>query len=255
VDTFSSHFDVLGPRFAPLMPEQEAAGPWSADHPEISFRRYQPGDIPACARLAEDAWPPGSVIGSKHQEVSGMESYMEYSVDVSNWTDVAYTSDGIVGFLFGRIENLAGTEVPKRSLLGELKSLLGTFLEYGPMTPTLLRFLWNLYLTEVKVRLRMPESDASIEMFIVDSKHRGKGVGGELLDRFLKASRDAGASLVTLYTDDRMSNWGFYESHGFKRVGTFHDNVTTHYSGTKAQGIIFAMDLENRKVMKGNGFS
>jgi ribosomal protein S18 acetylase RimI-like enzyme len=187
------------------------------------------------------------VIGSKQQELSGMESYMEYSLSVSNWTDVAYSSDGIAGFLFGRIKNLAGTDVPKRSLLGEVEGLLETFLDYGHMTPTLLRFLWNLFLTETKVRLRMPKSDASIEMFIVDSKHRGKGVGGELLDRFLKASRDAGASLVTLYTDDRMSNWRFYESHGFKRVGTFYDNVTTHYSGTEAHGIIFARNLSDGK--------
>ena len=146
-------------------------------HPGISFRSYEPGDIPACAHLAEDAWPSGSTIASKEQEMSGMEGYMEYSLSVSNWTDIACTSDGIVGFLFGRVDNYLGKGKLKRSLFGEIPSITKSFFEYGRMTPSLLRFLWNLVLTETKVKLRIPRSDASIEMFIVDSKHRGKGVG------------------------------------------------------------------------------
>jgi GNAT superfamily N-acetyltransferase len=83
-------------------------------------------------------------------------------------------------------------------------------------------------------------------MFIVDSKHRGRGIGGELIERFLKAARDSGARLVTVYTDDRMSNWQFYERKGFKRIGTFYDNITSHYSGAHARGIIYALDLPEK---------
>jgi hypothetical protein len=41
-----------------------------------------------------------------------------------------------------------------------------------------------------------------------------------------------------------MSDWRFYERRGFKRVRTFHDNITSRYSGSDANGIIFTLDLQ-----------
>lgn len=212
----------------------------------ITFRKFQQGDIPKCGRLAREAWPPRKSAGRETFPESGMDEYMEYSLGVSNYTDMACSSDQIVGFLFGRIDGLK-EEVPHKSLLGELPSMAKSFLQYESMDLHELAFMWTLFLTEVKIRLRMPKSDASIEMFIVDSRYRGTGIGTELVNRFLRRAKDSGARLVTLYTDDRMSNWQFYERRGFKRVGTFYDNITSHYSGQDSTGIIYAMDLSEPK--------
>jgi ribosomal protein S18 acetylase RimI-like enzyme len=125
-----------------------------------------------------------------------------------------------------------------------LPSLAKSLLDYNVLTFRELGFLWNVLLTEFKLHLRLPKSDASIEMFIVDSRYRGKGIGTQLLDMFLETARASGAKLVSLYTDDRMSNWQFYETHGFKRIGTFYDNITSHYSGHDSVGIIYAMVLD-----------
>jgi ribosomal protein S18 acetylase RimI-like enzyme len=175
-----------------------------------------------------------------------MDEYMEYSLGVSNYTNMACSSDQIVGFLFGRIDGLK-EEVPHKSLLGELPSMARSFFEYESLNLHELAFMWTLFLTEVKLLLRMPKSDASIEMFIVGSRYRGTGIGTELVNRFLRTAKESGARLVTLYTDDRMSNWQFYERRGFKRVGTFYDNITSHYSGQDSMGIIYAMDLSEVK--------
>jgi ribosomal protein S18 acetylase RimI-like enzyme len=218
----------------------------------ISFRRYEPGDLSTCTSLAEDAWPPGPGIVSKKQETSGMKGYIGYSVGLANWTDMACASEGVVGFLFGRIDKYPGAPVPKRSPLGELPTFIRSFFIENRMTPKSISFTWSLFLTELKVKLRIPKSDASIEMFIVCSKHRGKGVGSELIDRFLRAARKSGSSLVTVYTDNMMSNWQFYEKRGFKRVETFHDNITSHYSGLDSTGIIFALDLREGKQKTGS---
>jgi|GEM_PF-1114742 len=226
-----------------MMPERDEGTLDSADRAIISFRRYEPADLSTCASLAEEAWPPGPGIVTKEQETSGMRGYIGYSVGLANWTDIACTSEGIVGFLFGRIDNYPGAPVPKRSPLGELPTFIRSFFIENRMTTKSILFTWSLFLTELKVKLRIPKSDASIEMFIVSSKHRGKGVGSELFDRFLRAAREAGSSLVTVYTDNMMSNWQFYEKHGFKRIGTFHDNITSHYSGLDSTGIIFALGL------------
>lgn len=209
----------------------------------VSFREYSPGDIAACALLAREAWPAGPAASSKEIELAGMEGYMQYSLDSSNWADIAYTDDGVVGFLFGRINGLRGRPAPERSPLGEVPSLVRSILGHDKARPRLLAFVWSLALTEFKLKLNMPRSDASVEMFIVSEGLRGRGVGSELLDRFLTAARQAGSALVTVYTDDKVSDWRFYERRGFRRVGTFKDNITTHYSGVAARGIIFALDL------------
>jgi ribosomal protein S18 acetylase RimI-like enzyme len=113
------------------------------------------------------------------------------------------------------------------------------------MTPWHISMVWGIVLTELKLMVKMPRSDASIEMFIVNSKHRGRGIGTELVDRFLRAAKEARSTLVTVYSDDRMSNWQFYERYGFEKIGTFHDNITSFYSGGDARGIILALDLRD----------
>jgi ribosomal protein S18 acetylase RimI-like enzyme len=214
--------------------------------PEVSFRRYAPGDIPVCARLAREAWPANEDVAQGHSEQTGMEGYMEYSLSASNYTDIATTPEGMAGFLFGRIDGYPGRPVQRRSMLGELPSIVRSSLEHGPTMKSMLGFLWSLGLTDLKLMLRMPKSDAAIEMLIVDSRHRERGIGTELMDRFLRTAADSGARLVTLYTDDRMSNWQFYERKGFRRVGTFYDNITSHYSGAHTRGIIYALDLPEK---------
>jgi len=212
---------------------------------KVSFRKYEQGDIPTMARLARDAWPAGPEMKSPEHELSGMEGYIEYSLSVANWTEVAFASDGIVGFLFGRIDNYKGKPLPRRSFLRESPTAIRWFLRMGKRTIWHISFVWGIMLTELKLALKTPASDASIEMFIVDSEHRGRGIGGLLLDRFLSAAKEAGSSLVTVYTDDRMSDWQYYERRGFRKVGTFYDNITSHYSGSNARGIIFALDLKD----------
>ncbi len=196
--------------------------------------------------MARDAWPARSMVGSSELEQSGMEGYVEYSLGASNWTDIAFTREGVVGFLFGRIDKYHERTIARKSMLGELPNSVKSFIKKGRVTPWHLSMIWGIVLTDLKLMLKMPESDASIEMFIVDSKHRGKGIGGELARRFLDAAREAGSSLVTVYTDDRMSNWNYYEKLGFERVATFHDNITSRYSGSDANGIIFALELKPR---------
>ncbi len=240
------HVLVPGNRFAHQMSECGRADQESLNIPDVSFRRFTQGDIPSLARLARDAWPARTTVRSSELEQSGMEGYVEYALGASNWTDVACNSEGVIGFLFGRIDNYSGTALPGKPIVGELPSAIRSFFRKGQMTRWHLSMVWGIVLTDLKLMLNMPDSDASIEMLIVGSEHRGKGVGGQLVDRFLAAAREAGSSMVTVYTDDRMSDWRFYERWGFKRVRTFHDNITSRYSGSDANGIIFALDLQGK---------
>ncbi len=116
------------------------------------------------------------------------------------------------------------------------RSLLGA----GRDTAILLKFLWNLELTEMKVRLNMPRTEASIEMFIVGREHRRKGLGTKLMDRFIGKAISVGSGTVTVYTDDTLSNWQFYERRGFKQIGSFYDNITSYYSKRPCRGVVYS---------------
>lgn len=214
---------------------------------ELSFRPCKDNDIPALARLAKEAWPANSTVGSVEDELSGMESYIEYSLSVSNWTEVAEAKEGVVGFLLGRIDRYPTRPLARRTFVGEFPAALSWLLKRREKTSWHLSFAWAILLTDLKLMLNRPASDASIEMFIVDSRHRGKGIGRELMERFLEAARRAGSKSVTVYTDDRMSNWQYYERWGFKKIKIFYDNITSKYSGRPAQGMIFVLDIGGGK--------
>jgi GNAT superfamily N-acetyltransferase len=215
----------------------------SADGQGISFRGYAPEDLLACTRLAEEAWPPGPDLAIKDAVSWGMEGYIESSLTNANWTEVAYDSQGVVGFLFGRIDKYRGEATVRGSFFSELPMLAKYIVGRYRRTPGILTLFWTLLLTQLKLKLNMPRSDAEIGLFIVDSKHRGKGIGGMLFDRFLQTARDVGSTLVAVYTDDKTSNWQFYEKHGFRKVGTFHDNVTSFFCDVDSTGIIYVLDL------------
>lgn len=217
----------------------------------ISFRRYTPEDLRACTRLAEEAWPPGSDLAAKIDVSWGMEGYIESSLMNANWTEIAYDSQGVVGFLFGRIDKYRGEVAVPGSLFGELPTLAKYVVGKHRKTPGILGLFYKLLLTELKLKVNMPRSDAEIRLFIVDSKHRGKGIGGMLIDRFLHTARDVGSTLATVYTDDKMSNWQFYEKYGFRRVRTFHDDVTSYFCNVDSTGIIYVLDLKRVQVTAG----
>ena len=211
---------------------------------DISFRRYAHEDLRACSSLAEEAWPAGEHLASDDQEAIGMEGYIESSLLWSNWTDLACDSQGVVGFLFGKIDKLRGGASLAKPSLREARLMAGLLLGGKWRGSMMVAMFWNVFLTELKLMVNVPRSDAAIELLIVSSKYRGRGIGRMLVDRFVQAARSASSSLVTVYTDDQMSNWSFYENYGFRRVGSFHDNVTSYFAGKDSNALIYVLDLK-----------
>lgn len=198
-------------------------------------------DMDACSRLAWDAWVADSDKSDEFANPLVMEGYVRTFIVRSNWTDVAYDSHGVIGLLFGRIGRLRD-KAGSRSLASKL-GMIPQFLfgVHGQRVSPVV--LWHFFMTEFKVLVNVPRSDAEVNLIIVGSKHQGKGLGKKLMERFVESARHAGCRLITLYTDDQASNWRFYEVIGFKKVATFHDGLTSHFVERDANGIVYVLDL------------
>lgn len=220
-----------------------------AEIDEPRFREMRPEDMEACTRLAWNAWAAGPEgTDDEEDDPAVMEGYVRSFLARSNHNEVVLDSHGVIGILFGRI---AGGRGVLRSVLGELEMITHYFFsrlarEVPPVV------LLQFFLTEFKVLVNVPRADAEINLLIVDAKHRGRGLGRALAERFIAMARDSGCRLVTLYTDDQLSNWRFYEVLGFRRVATFIDGLTSYFSERDAKGIVYVLDLERTEAGHGD---
>ncbi len=209
----------------------------------VAFRNYVPEDLPACVDLAREAWPlrPGLALNARAGELIG--TWIGSVVDSASWAEVAEDEHGLIGMLFAEVKGQVARK-EKGSTYGlEIGSFFrGLAGDYGNAITTI-RFLVSFMMTELKLLINKPGSDAEITMLIVQEGHRGKGLGKQLVDRFIEGARKQGAKSVSLYTDDQTSNWRFYEILGFKQVAKFYDNGSSRYAGKHANALIYKIEI------------
>ena len=207
----------------------------------VQFRQYMEEDLPACSGLAADAWPGISRI-VKTDLNRFMKANVELSFHLSTWGEVACVSGNVVGFLFGRIEK--DITVFKKLLtiflvlLLLLKFLMG---RYGKVAEKC-TFLKKFLATELNIDSCTPRVDGVIELFVVDAEYRGRGIGKELVDRFLSAARSRGARTVSVYTNSS-SNWRFYELYRFQRMCSLPDELNSYIGQKDVEGYIYVIDI------------
>ncbi|KFI44848.1 Acetyltransferase (GNAT) family protein [Bifidobacterium bohemicum] len=100
--------------------------------------------------------------------------------------------------------------------------------------------------TDMERRCRIDEqSDPELELFLVSSDARGKGVGGQLWSRAMALFRRFGAHEFFLHTDTDC-DMGFYEGHGLERVAQWlraeHPDTGSSFGFGTADMYIFAGD-------------
>jgi GNAT superfamily N-acetyltransferase len=209
----------------------------------IVFREYEQGDLAVCAELAKKAWPYRRGDFSGEDEDSAMKGYVQIGRLWSNWAEVACDSGEVVGVIFGRIDK-NWKRMDSLKLLGrELLMFAGPVIRRTGLSIISFGLIRSVVMTDLKLAFLRPDTDAEIELLIVDAKKRGEGIGRALVERFFEAVRRTGSRRVTVYTDEVTSNWQFYERMGFKRVATFYDNIASYYDNRPANGLIYLIDI------------
>ncbi|MEM2839192.1 MAG: GNAT family N-acetyltransferase [Thermoplasmata archaeon] len=203
----------------------------------ITFRRYEPADFPRCAEMTVNAWPELAGIGLGR-------AVMEWYGWPATWKEVACISDTAIGILFGKVNCDLGMVGKLRTRLAHatvyLKLLLGL---YGRM-PHRLQFVRNGLKDDRNIAANSPEADAEVLYLVVDSAHRKKGIGKKLMSRFIDYAKRRGAKRISVYTTEPGSDWGFYESYGFRKYSSFHDSFMTLLRNEEVKGMIYVFDIQ-----------
>lgn len=209
----------------------------------VTFRNYSTADLVSCGNLAREAWPlpPGIAVGVRTGDMLG--GWIRSIVATATWAEVAEDEHGVIGMLFGNVDGQPVLEKQRTPIGIELRMMLRVISGSFGNIFRAIRLMAAFMTTELKLMLYDPRADAEITMLVVGEAHRGKGLGKELVDRFVAAARKQGAKSLSLYTDDQTSNWRFYEALGFKQVAKFYDNGSSWYSGKRANGLIYRLDV------------
>jgi GNAT superfamily N-acetyltransferase len=177
-----------------------------------------------------------------------MHAYAELCHLPSNRSEVACITGKVVGLLFGRFN----AEYTTTDELGALFSYLAIGIrailgKYGRLSRPL-TLLRKSARTAARVKKHMPKADAVVTWFVVDSKHRGKGIGRALMDRFVSAANNRGANTIALHTD-QLSTWQFYEKYGFTRWSTFTEAFSSYLKGEEVKGFIYTLNTAKSTVV------
>jgi len=203
---------------------------------EASFREYRPSDRPRCVEITASAWP--ELIRSR----LGLTT-VEWYEGSATWKEIAYISDTAVGLLFGKIDSdltaLGRLRMFLTHVMVYLKLLFGL---YGKV-PHRLTFIKNGMSDDRNIRANSPQVDGEIAFFVIDAAYRCRGIGKQLMGRFIDDAKKKGAKRISVFTTDPGSSWGFYEKYGFRKYSSFRESFLSFARKEEVTAIIYVLDV------------
>lgn len=184
----------------------------------VTYRPFEEDDFEEIAAILQEAW---------HTEVPSPEygfleacNDLSYYLSVSPFSQVALVDDKPCGIVLA---------CPATSRVRAHKRWFVMSREYfrrmRELEPEAAAAYWKgVQLTEAKNDKLLNDSgyagSTEITLLAVSAAARGMGIGSVLIDAATTYLTEAGANRAFLYTDTDCT-WQFYESHGFKRAGSY----------------------------------
>lgn len=218
-------------------------GPAGLPH-GLAFRRYSGRDFSRCTELSAGAWPITRLavrddLGMKRL----LNCYTRTAVLSSTWHEVALCEGKVAGFLFGRINRRCGIlhKIRMQIYMPCIALYFLLLVQRRMKDPSL--FMSKFIETEGEARRSGKGFDGEVVLFVVDDAYRGRGIGRQLMNRFLAHAGESGAGVIYLYTDVE-SNWRFYEHYGYQLHATFNDPFVSYLRGEKLTGSVYKYRLK-----------
>lgn len=188
----------------------------------FKFVNYKSSYTLDAAKMMRKTWHYDDSFEGLKDNIHLYKIFFRYSIISSKYCDlVADENDRLVGIL------MAGPVIKKKSIkhigfginfiykwltgkLGKRKAAMNT--------------LSIMYEENNKIMKDSNRYDNEINLFFVDEKTRGNGLGKKLMNRYINYCKNQDIRNIILMTDAGC-NYGFYDHYGFKRINAIHSNI------------------------------
>ncbi len=217
----------------------------SEDSPEgPSFRHYMAKDLERCAQLSARAWAGLFSFTGKDGELNLMRFSVDFYTATASWQEVACMSGEVVGLLFGKIDSDLPRFAGVRTFLTDSRLYLMLLVgRYGKIQKRA-KIMRYAIADDRNVRNNSPEAEGEVTFLVVDEAFRGRGIGKQLMDRFVTYARSKNVRKITVNTTDPICNWDFYEQYGFGRYRSFKDRLSSYSLNKETKMLILELDLQ-----------
>jgi ribosomal protein S18 acetylase RimI-like enzyme len=208
-----------------------------------SFRHYVSKDLERCAQISASAWAGLFSFAGKEGEINLMRFSVDFYAATATWLEVACISGEVVGLLFGKIESDLPRFAGMRTFLTDSRTYLKLLLGRFGKIPKRMKIMRLATADDRKIRNNSPEAEGEVTFLVVDEAFRRRGMGRQLMDRFVAYARSKNVKKITVNTTDPICNWEFYEQYGFRRCGAFVDGLSSYALKREVKISILELDL------------
>ena len=209
----------------------------------MSFRNYGFEDRERCAQISASAWPEIFSFAGEEGEANLMRFMVEFYSATATWQEVACISDKVIGVLFGKV-NL---DLPRfgriRTFLTDSHVYLKLLLGHFGKIPKRMKIMRLAISDDKNIRANSPRADGEVTFLVVDEAFRGRGIGRQLMDRFVGYARSKNAKKITVNTTDPVCNLEFYKQYGFRRYSAFRDGLSSYALKSEVKILILELNL------------
>jgi GNAT superfamily N-acetyltransferase len=211
----------------------------------IKFRELRHGDYDDLGRIIGDTWATPRVREHKDLTLTYGKMVLFFFLMKSSYVCVAEDDGKAIGV----------------TICHDLSDdyWLGPYA--GLFVPEIMRFVgdpvgmsefnhWSGYCNysaEVEKQFKRSDYGAELQLFILNSRYRGRGIGSGMFQRMLEFYHMRGIKNFFLHTDTACT-WTYYAGRGMEKIG---DLVTDVTSGNvrNVELLVYADDVEKQREM------
>jgi GNAT superfamily N-acetyltransferase len=207
------------------------------------MRVYTQADFGQCSAIVKEVWDFEVRYGSPEIAQILSDAYTGQSLSESNYAWVAEDGQAVIGFIFGRTSGIKQFRHKYGGILGQVRVAWRLLLSSGGSLSMCLRLFSALRTHEANRRKLLRGRDHEVILFCMSRRAQGKGMGQEFMTAFLDDCRRNGVRAVSLDTDKKYCNYGFYERFGYKLVGYFSSPLQLFYSGKSDECCTYVINI------------